>query len=109
MHYGMVLTSAFVQGMQNGSLSSASRFACSGTGSRTPVSGVRGQRPRPLDDTTIAELRCKVTTFFLTTKTFAYFFQKKVQFLLFSPFAVGLLRILGVFFEKSFCRLQCNR
>ncbi len=36
----------------------ANCFQCSGTGSRTPVSGVRGQRPRPLDDTTISRRGC---------------------------------------------------
>lgn len=34
---------------------------CSATGTRTLVSGVRGQRPRPLDDSTILN-GCKSTT-----------------------------------------------
>ena len=58
-----------------------SRFVGSGTGSRTPVSGVRGQRPGPLDDTTLLR-KCgaKLHHFFEPPKFFCIFFKKTVFF-----------------------------
>ena len=59
-----------------------SSFFCSATGNRTPVYGVRGRCPRPLDDSTVTLCRtsfskasAKVLLFFELTK----FFRKKVQ------------------------------
>ena len=61
----------------------SSSFLCSATGNRTPVYGVRGRCPRPLDDSTVTVCRtsfskasAKVLLFFDMTK----YFRKKMQF-----------------------------
>ena len=61
----------------------SSSFLCSATGNRTPVYGVRGRCPRPLDDSTVTVCRtsfskasAKVLLFFDMTK----YFEKKMQF-----------------------------
>ena len=65
----------------------SSSFLCSATGNRTPVYGVRGRCPRPLDDSTVTVCRtsfskasAKVLLFFHSTKYFAKKMQKKCKF-----------------------------
>ena len=65
-------------------------FLCSATGNRTPVYGVRGRCPRPLDDSTVTlchtsfpKSSAKVLLFFDMTKYFSKKMQKMCIFLFF--------------------------
>ena len=73
-------------------LENSSSFLCSATGNRTPVYGVRGRRPRPLDDSTVTlsyflfESECKGTTKNAHTQIFLKKSAKKMHFLCFLAF-----------------------
>ena len=86
------------------------QFLCSATGNRTPVYGVRGRCPRPLDDSTVTlchtsflKASAKVLLFFDMTKYFRKKNAKKCDFsgfLVFFNYFFGQRRLLFLFFWK---------